>query len=484
MLNHFDTSGTALFGDGGIAIARCQINNYGEPQIASDGVGGCFVVWTQGPVNNWGPMFLQRINYTGELLWPENKQLICRAGSAYPPYDGLQILADTSFGIIAVCVGYHGILGQRIDYQGNLLWDSMGVFMANPLPNPSNPVLPKLAISNRNFYCTWADTRYSNNGSEIYLQRFDLNGYIYFDSTALEVCTEGGNGAWNQRQSLQIVPDGNNGVVVGWKYNDYSIAALKAQRISSVGNPYWQLNGVQILPFSGSLGLYPFGQRYLAITIDHVGGHYEIFDNDGNLEYGGQGRIFGQNIIYAAAFQNNTLYFLRRIPNQWYYYGSKGDTLNQEYWPNLPFVHEGVDHGYQVLPDGLGGLYAVLSDYRDWNTDWVILQRIYPDGHIGGDTTGINIEEPPSLPKALSLEAYPNPFNSSTSIGYDLPKASDIMLAVFDVLGRKVATLVDGHQTAGHHELIWNAGAYSSGVYFAKATSQNNSSVIKLIYLK
>lgn len=92
------------------------------------------------------------------------------------------------------------------------------------------------------------------------------------------------------------------------------------------------------------------------------------------------------------------------------------------------------------------------------------------------------IDDKPS--KFILDEAYPNPFNSSTSIGYDLPKASSVTLAIYDILGRKVATLVDGHQAAGHHEVIWNAGTNSSGIYFARASSNNNSSTIKLIYLK
>jgi hypothetical protein len=99
-------------------------------------------------------------------------------------------------------------------------------------------------------------------------------------------------------------------------------------------------------------------------------------------------------------------------------------------------------------------------------------------------TTGINLDEAKLPQKSILSQNYPNPFNSSTSIGYNLPKASDITLAIFDILGRRVATLVDGHQAAGHHEVIWNASRYSSGIYFARASSNNNSSTIKLIYLR
>jgi hypothetical protein len=96
--------------------------------------------------------------------------------------------------------------------------------------------------------------------------------------------------------------------------------------------------------------------------------------------------------------------------------------------------------------------------------------------------TSINDDVP--TPRSLSLRNYPNPFNPSTSISYNLPASSAVTLSIFDILGRKVETLVSGHQAAGHHEIIWNAGTKPSGVYFAKATTAQGSAIIKMIYLK
>ncbi len=494
MLNHFDTSGAALFGEEGIAIARCPLSNTGEPQIASDGLGGCFVVWTQGPTDNWGPMYLQRIGYNGELLWPENKQLIYRSGDAYPFRGGLQLLADTSFGAIAVCLfdtGYGGweILGQRSDYEGNILWDSAGIHVLDFIYNPQrwSPKMPKLCKSGNNFYCTWIDGR--NLQGDIYAQRFDISGNIYFGPGGVPVCTTGGSGDGFERQSMQIVPDGSGGVVVGWKYSGFPGETRKAQRISSQGNPYWQINGIQLLPignYGRGLGLYQIGPRFMAISIDHTEGHYEIFDNNGNMEYGGQGRDFGPNLIYAASFQNNILYFLKRIPNQWYYYGSKGDTLNYEYWPNLPFVHEGVDHGYQVLPDGFGGLYAVLSDYRDWNTDWVILQRIYPDGYIGGDTlVEVTGEVAFPLPDEIALfQNYPNPFNSSTMISFRLIESAKITMHIANILGQTMAAYNLGWLKGGDYSQRLDFSDCPAGVYFVRLQAGEYRETKKMLLLK
>lgn len=60
---------------------------------------------------------------------------------------------------------------------------------------------------------------------------------------------------------------------------------------------------------------------------------------------------------------------------------------------------------------------------------------------------------------------YPNPLNPTTTISYDLPESQDIKLQVFDITGRLVETLVNGHKEAGHWDATWDASDQSSGIY-------------------
>jgi len=80
------------------------------------------------------------------------------------------------------------------------------------------------------------------------------------------------------------------------------------------------------------------------------------------------------------------------------------------------------------------------------------------------------------VPSCYSLQQnYPNPFNPTTTIEYDLPKAVHVRLAVLDLLGREVATLVDGIESPGYKSVEWNASGSASGVYFYRLEATNTA---------
>ncbi len=68
------------------------------------------------------------------------------------------------------------------------------------------------------------------------------------------------------------------------------------------------------------------------------------------------------------------------------------------------------------------------------------------------------------------LANYPNPFNPSTTLGYQLPEEANVKLAVFDVLGRQVAELASGVQQKGYYSVTWDGTSVASGVYYARFT--------------
>jgi len=90
-------------------------------------------------------------------------------------------------------------------------------------------------------------------------------------------------------------------------------------------------------------------------------------------------------------------------------------------------------------------------------------------------------------PKGFALEQnYPNPFNPTTTIMYQLPVASQVKLEVFDMLGRKVSSLVEQTQNAGRYQANFNAADLTSGMYFYRlqATPLNRASMEGFIEMK
>jgi len=89
------------------------------------------------------------------------------------------------------------------------------------------------------------------------------------------------------------------------------------------------------------------------------------------------------------------------------------------------------------------------------------------------------------LPMQYELfQNYPNPFNPSTVINYALPEASDVTIRIYDVMGRRIATLLNEKQTAGWHNVTWNAGSVASGTYFYRIQAGNFAAVKKLTLIK
>jgi hypothetical protein len=100
------------------------------------------------------------------------------------------------------------------------------------------------------------------------------------------------------------------------------------------------------------------------------------------------------------------------------------------------------------------------------------------------DLVGITINNN-TIPQKYSLnQNYPNPFNPKTVIGYDLPKAGYVKLTVFDLLGREVAVLVNGQQSAGTFRAEWDGSNNSSGIYYYKLTSGNFTQTNKMVLVK
>ena len=105
-----------------------------------------------------------------------------------------------------------------------------------------------------------------------------------------------------------------------------------------------------------------------------------------------------------------------------------------------------------------------------------------------GMQTGV--EDLPEIPVSFSLsQNYPNPFNPSTTIRFDIPRRAGVTLVLYDILGQRVATLVDQEKGPGRYEAVWNgrndAGQnVSSGVYIYRLKADDRVQSRKLMLVK
>jgi hypothetical protein len=125
-----------------------------------------------------------------------------------------------------------------------------------------------------------------------------------------------------------------------------------------------------------------------------------------------------------------------------------------------------------VYPDNIPNFNSTTSDHFPVLTRFIVAPLTS------------NEEETELLPQTIRLsQNYPNPFNPSTTIEFSLPKAQNVQLEVFSLLGMKVATLADGGFSAGEHELYFDASSLSSGIYFYRVQTESGLSFTRKMTL-
>jgi hypothetical protein len=163
----------------------------------------------------------------------------------------------------------------------------------------------------------------------------------------------------------------------------------------------------------------------------------------------------GYHIARLETIYPDTLFGIPTISKAIAYYATE-DTSDTTIWLQL--------HG-EILSDGFGIIQRGGAELGYM----MFLRGAVLDGEVYGDTTvvsGQNYLSPGTIPEQAQLfQNYPNPFNPVTTIKYHLPVAANIELVVYDLLGRKIETLMNTKQTAGNYKMEFDGSNLSSGIY-------------------
>jgi hypothetical protein len=142
--------------------------------------------------------------------------------------------------------------------------------------------------------------------------------------------------------------------------------------------------------------------------------------------------------------------------------------------------------------------YASGADTIELNFDPVNARYVRLNGIQRGTQFGISffeldvyessttsVESNSEVPCSFSLEQnFPNPFNPSTEIGYQLNTTAEVQLIVYNLIGKEIAILVNQVQRAGHHTVTFNANNLASGMYYAKLQADGKSQIRKMMLTK
>ena len=120
--------------------------------------------------------------------------------------------------------------------------------------------------------------------------------------------------------------------------------------------------------------------------------------------------------------------------------------------------------------------------YYDGASEWDYFTTPTP---LSSNQLMTDIREDQPLPDMYFLsQNYPNPFNPVTTIKYQLPMASEVQIAIYNILGQKVATLVSGRQKPGYYKITWDGRGFASGLYFYRITTPNFVRTMKMVLIK
>ncbi len=158
---------------------------------------------------------------------------------------------------------------------------------------------------------------------------------------------------------------------------------------------------------------------------------------------------------------------------------------NEQILEKMDNVLHGNEEGlvlYLPLNKGAGD---EVNDYSVFNHTATMQNTKWIEGLSGIVTSTKSEIEENNLPDSYRLnQNYPNPFNPSTTISFVLPTAGKVTLEVFNILGQRVATLIDTEMKSGFHSIKFDAGYVASGVYFYRFHSGKYTQTKKLLLMK
>ncbi|KAF0162219.1 MAG: hypothetical protein FD188_173 [Ignavibacteria bacterium] len=145
------------------------------------------------------------------------------------------------------------------------------------------------------------------------------------------------------------------------------------------------------------------------------------------------------------------------------------------------------DYNLSTWREGIWLQYGLTSYYTGTGAWSIGGANTYVYGTVGASMQENNLaanKMEKEIPLEFGINNYPNPFNPTTTINYQLPKDGMVTIKVYDILGKEVATLVNEQKSAGYYKVDFDASKMTSGVYIAAIQASSFNKSIKLLLTK
>ena len=336
---------------------------------------------------------------------------------------------------------------------------------------------PSLSVSGSNVYVAWIDMRDGNN--EIYYKNSTDAGISW--STDLRLTNNSGSSVYPTIQSAGSV------IHVSWWDNRDGNYEIYYKR-SPDGGLSWGQDIRLTNNSSTSMNSCISASGFLVHVVwyDNRDGNYEIYNKfsaDGGINWSQDIRLTNSSgdswhpfVTLSGSIVHVTWEDYRDGNFEIYYKRSTDGGLN---WGTDTRLTNSSAVSQNSSIDISGSvLHVVWLDNRDGNYE------IYYKRNPTGNQVGVKSIES-EIPKEFELhQNYPNPFNPVSKIRFDLPKSYFVIVAIFDILGREVAALVNEQLEPGTYEVDWNAADYPSGIYYYTIKTTAFSQTKKMVLIK
>ncbi len=445
-MQRVDSSGTRLWGAGGVLAASTNSNQLTEFSIAEDGAGGAVVAWATPLDGVSSDIYAQRVNGAGALQWGVNAKALCT--NKFDQFRPVVVRKASNIFVVAWedlrQLFRTDLYAQALNTAGTTQWATNGLVVANSADNASNPML--VATGANDCLLFWdAD---SLGVSGVRGQRLSSTGGALWAVAGLRMLPPGTNGL------AGVAPDAVGGAyLVSSRTNATTLKAQNwAQRVLDTGALSFVANGLRLSSIESD-------QTQVAIAPDNAGGCMFTWYDDQRHQAPSRD-IFAQRMSPAGT----TLWYPAGVP-----------------------VCSAPNTGQALVlaPDGFGGAVIAWSDTRNSPAPDVYVQGVDAIGQLG---VGLGVEpQPRSTPTALARPA-PNPLpHGSATISYTLTAREQVTLRVVDATGRVVRVLEDGARESGTHTLAWdglsNGRRLAPGLYLVQLLTPTRSEIRRLVLL-